>query len=302
MLFGPAIGCWDTFELVTLLLFTGSPPAAKMASYATKLNANAASAKRTRSAGTVSAALEYRRQQQALAETAAISAAADTAAGAAAAAIAEAAVQADDAGREAVRMAIADLKQLHVSSTQRHQVAAVQNVQFLKGVQAVEHGTSNGAQQASASVNGRALTESPGHEQTAGTSSDNMYKTAGEAASDSKATVSTASGIQSRNSSYAGQNGSNGAASMTNGRTPTTEPATSSADNQGDQSQSEVLSRKAEHGTQPVIKRKHIPAPLFNTSPRIKTALLAAEEYRKQKAAKTAALALAAANAAATRQ
>lgn len=282
-----------------ILSVAGAPPAAKMASYATKLNANAASAKRTRSAGTVSAALEYRRQQQALAETAAISAAADTAAGAAAAAIVEAAAQADDAGREAVRMATANLKQLHVSSTQRHQHPTVQNGQVLKRAQAVEHGTSNGAQQASASANGRAPTESPGHKQTAG-SSDNMYKTAGEAASDSKANVSTASGIQSQSDSYAGQNGSNGAASKANGRTPTTEHSASLADNRAEQS--EVLSRKPDKGTQPVIRRKHIPTPLSNTSPRIKSALLAAEEYRKQKAAKTAALALAAANAAANRE
>ena len=35
-------------------------PVVRMSSYATKLNANAASAKRSRSAGSVSAALEYR--------------------------------------------------------------------------------------------------------------------------------------------------------------------------------------------------------------------------------------------------
>ena len=273
-----------------------------MASYATKLNANAASAKRTRSAGTVSAALEYRRQQQALAETAAISAAADTAAGAAAAVIAEAAAQADDAGREAVRMATADLKQLHVGSTQRHQMANLQNGPALTGPRAVENGTSSRVRQAGAAVNGKAPTEDTGHEHMAATSSEKMYETAGEAASDSKASVSTASGVPSQNNFRAGQNGSNGAALLTNGRTPTTEHSAAGADSRGEQSQNEASSRTVGSGLQPVVRRKQIPIPLANTSPRIKSALLAAEEYRKQKAAKTAALALAAANAAANRE
>ena len=43
---------------------------------------------------------------------------------------------------------------------------------------------------------------------------------------------------------------------------------------------------------------KAIPTPSLNASPRIKSALLAAQEYRKKKAAKTAALAIAAAQAA----
>ena len=67
----------------------------KAASYATKMNANAGSAKRSQaqSAATFTAALEYRRQQQALAETAAVSVAAAAAAleAAAGAALAEAA-------------------------------------------------------------------------------------------------------------------------------------------------------------------------------------------------------------------
>ncbi|KAA6421606.1 MAG: hypothetical protein FRX49_08549 [Trebouxia sp. A1-2] len=74
---------------------TSRPSGMKAASYAIKMNANAGSAKRSQaqSAATFTAALEYRRQQQALAETAAVSVAAAAAAleAAATAALVEAA-------------------------------------------------------------------------------------------------------------------------------------------------------------------------------------------------------------------
>ena len=60
-----------------------------------------------------------------------------------------------------------------------------------------------------------------------------------------------------------------------------------------------IQSRKVEGVPQVPSGAKAIPTPSPNTSPRIKSALLAAQEYRKLKAAKTAALAVAAANAAA---
>jgi len=60
-----------------------------------------------------------------------------------------------------------------------------------------------------------------------------------------------------------------------------------------------IQSRKVEGVPQVPIGAKAIPSPSPNTSPRIKSALLAAQEYRKLKAAKTAALAVAAATAAA---
>lgn len=60
-----------------------------------------------------------------------------------------------------------------------------------------------------------------------------------------------------------------------------------------------IQSRKVEGVPQVPTGAKAIPTPSPNTSPRIKSALLAAQEYRKLKAAKTAALAVAAATAAA---
>ncbi|KAL0038606.1 hypothetical protein WJX77_012521 [Trebouxia sp. C0004] len=60
-----------------------------------------------------------------------------------------------------------------------------------------------------------------------------------------------------------------------------------------------IQSRNVEGVPQVPTGAKAIPTPSLNTSPRIKSALLAAQEYRKLKAAKTAALAVAAATAAA---
>lgn len=285
----------DSFTEASHGPHAGSPPAAKLASYATKLNANAASAKRTRSAGTVSAALEYRRQQQALAETAAISAAADTAAGAAAAAVAEAAADADDAGREAVRVATADLKQLHLGSMQQQPTPPRQNGHSKGGSNHVQQSVLNGTNGAVPTTNRVLDKQSEASYHTAEVRADNIYKTADEAASDSKAFVSTTSGSTLLNNSRRSMSGSNGTATTSSPASSWDSTTASSGRQSGGTS-----SVKADKSVQQDVRRKHIPVPRPNTSPRIKSALLAAEEYRKQKAARTAALALAAASAAAS--
>lgn len=292
-----------------------------MASYATKLNANAASAKRTRSAGTVSAALEYRRQQQALAETAAITAAADTAAGAAAAAIADAAAETDDAGREAVRLATADLQQQYLGGPLGDQALPMQTPLDQDSIAPTRHSEhdgihdtlplgSNGAQ-ISGDTGPNEDLEGLQHEQLTGENSDNMYNTANEAASDSKASVSTPLGTSPRqNGAQHHQNGTNGTATASNGQSdghPTQADGLISAASQTTppskaQANGSMPAKEAEVSKQQPARLRDIPAPTLNTSPRIKSALLAAEQYRKQKAAKTAALALAAANAAAAKE
>lgn len=79
--------------------------------------------------------------------------------------------------------------------------------------------------------------------------------------------------------------------------------ATSSSSSVADEAMAAAIasiqSRKVEGVPQVPTGAKAIPSPSPNTSPRIKSALLAAQEYRKLKAAKTAALAVAAATAAA---
>ena len=131
----------------------------------------------------------------------------------------------------------------------------------------------------------------------AGNGATYVDQSANEAASDSKASVPTASEVASAPEHIHGSTTGDDA-NTRNGNTDRADERMRLALASMPQGRAVNGSGKPANGTRPA-KQKHIPAPLPNTSPRIKSALLAAEEYRKKKAAKTAALALAAAHAAA---
>ncbi len=365
----------------------------KAASYATKMNANAGSAKRSQaqSAATFTAALEYRRQQQALAETAAVSVAAAAAAleAAAGAALAEAAGETvsqlvDDAAVVSVSsdISVEGLEQDPYTQTRAQHVSvsppgsslspaahngAQHAQQLVQNVDSHADGApqrslaaphQNGASPAAVSQNGSpsrngngaaairtkhvspngrpsfigSQTQSDGadapsqqdkstrhaaqHAQASGAAAgasqhDKSDTSAANVAEASPATAasqpvppvnSNGSQAQERLPHHSGL--SQGAAEVeaVPAGTPQT-GATSSPSSVADDAMAAAIasiqSRKVEGVPQVPIGAKAIPSPSPNTSPRIKSALLAAQEYRKLKAAKTAALAVAAATAAA---
>ena len=358
-------------------LCEGRPVGLKAASYATKLNANAASAKRSasQSAATFTAALEYRRQQQALADTTAVSVAAAEAAAleaAAEAAVAGAAAAAaePDMGSSSglhdtalpITAAEGIAEQNRVTQHAKH-TDAIQNGASSSAAQKAENasGRQNGFrhaqydgqcgaaldQSSSASraakpnsavhpedvrANGNGMTSSPRNDQGNGDSRPSLLKARarakGAGASSHKArSVSQMSEngarlqadlsasqqlpyLKHQAQSGAAQNGealdpklpsqgAEAAVPQRNGVQQGTSSTSSVADDAMAAAIASIQDRKVEGNPQVPSGGKAIPAPAPNTSPRIKSALLAAQEYRKQKAAKTAALAVAAATAAA---
>ncbi|KAL3157116.1 hypothetical protein ABBQ38_001361 [Trebouxia sp. C0009 RCD-2024] len=319
----------------------------KAASYATKLNANAASAKRShaQSAATFQAALEYRRQQQALAETAAVAAAAadaasqahaltyaaDTAVAAAAAAktaagdadlaraadILNPASKAEDAVRAGAGLngssrgslartlnglAAQRAQQGHMSANGRHGGSG-QTQRGLAAANGSTHGTpaQNGSGQMRGSTqNGNAQLDTTQQDP----SSDN--------GSVDQVVGQVRSGLPQSNGLLPSQTAPSGAAPKKSGRPGTSDKtaaerpasaarssASEAADNAMTAAVASIHSQQADARPTTPPGGKAIPTPSLNASPRIKSALLAAQEYRKQKAAKTAALAIAAAQAAA---
>ena len=345
-----------------LLLIAGRSTGLKAASYSTKLNANTASAQRSKaqSAATLTAALEYRRQQQALADTAAVSASAAKAGARADSARADAvpaessnSSPSDAAGNEGRSRLL--LRRLHQNGArdavqQPQRTAAFSNgaqqegaaAQGAQHAQRAQHGKSslNGAQQPDATVssNGNGNGAVPGLDQERGPGIEQSPARSPPWASNGASTTTidsstsaTSSGVDRNGSEAAAQaNGlhsiqnQNGTASQLqdslpaqpeasvrnaqNGVTSNTEGPVQEATQDGKSSEAgdamaaALASIRAQKppGKSPVSGGpRAIPNPTPNTSPRIKNALLAAQEYRKQKAAKTAALAVAAAKAAA---
>ena len=323
----------------------GRPTGLKAASYATKLNANAASAKRSQaqSAATFQAALEYRRQQQALADTAAVSAAAaeaaseaaaleaaavsalaEAAAAAAVARTAAAAAEADEGATLTESGVVAganlngsehggqDVKSNRPQHAQqgpamtngsqdtsllngqsRHDVSAKNNNQRSTTAQ-------NGAQSGGRHQNG---TAQPLQAYTV-TSHDNVRSGSGTSRDDAVCTPSQNGGSnvpQSRDGVNAKSSGSD-VVSDSSDHALSASPSQASASSVADDAMTAAIaSIKLQQGDakpKAPAEGKAIPTPSPGTSPRIKSALLAAQEYRKQKAAKTAALAIAAAAAA----
>lgn len=314
----------------------------KAASYATKLNANAASTKRSQaqSATTFQAALEYRRQQQALAETAAVAAAAADAASqadaltdaadtavAAAAAAKTTAGDADLAGaadllgpvskaEDAVRagassngsgrgslartlngLAAQRAQQGRMSANGRHEGSG-QTQQGVAAANGSTHATraqNGGGQMRGSSQNGNAqLTET---QRNPSPDNGSVDKVVGQGSL----------GLPQSNGLLSSRTAANGAMPK-NSRRPGTpdkpsaeRPASAAevADNAMTAAIASIHSQQADAKPKTPPGGKTIPMPSLNASPRIKSALLAAQEYRKQKAAKTAALAIAAAQAAA---
>lgn len=365
---------------------TSRPTGMKAASYATKMNANAGSAKRSQaqSAATFTAALEYRRQQQALAETAAVSVAAAAAAleAAAEAALAEAAGEpASQLGDDIVVVSVpSDIsdgegpEQDTYAQTRAQHASAAPNGSLLspaaqKGTQHAQHvvqnvdsradgAQQNGASSAAVSQNGSPSRNGNGAAafRTKHASSNDRPSLVGSQArpdgvgappqqdksSNGAAQYAEASGAaagasqQDKSGTFAANgahasvatapsqlvplinsNGnraqegrphpsglSQGAAEAETVPAGTAQTgATSSPSSVADDAMAAAIAsiqlRKIEGAPQVPIGAKAIPTPSPNTSPRIKSALLAAQEYRKLKAAKTAALAVAAAAAAA---
>lgn len=341
----------------------GRPTGMKAASYATKLNANAGSAKRSQaqSVATFTAALEYRRQQQALAETAAVSAAAAEAAAAAAAL--EAATEAALAGAAAIvasqpsvrgtlfpvpgAVAAGEMQGQGVQARHgaQQQPPATQNgpciphneAQHTQHAQragqlqtAQESPHQNGArhsvvpQSSSPSRNGRSLmvrrdaqSNGVGRPSLIGS----QVRMNGSGAVPSRLESAASGDAQASAAQQPASAGSKGDSDRAHNRelphsetSPSASQAevlfgvecqdkASSASSVADDAMAAAIasipSQKAEGAHKVQMGGKAIPAPSPNTSPRVKSALLAAQEYRKLKAAKTAALAVAAATAAA---
>ncbi|DBA82176.1 TPA: hypothetical protein ACH3X1_007163 [Trebouxia sp. C0004] len=368
---------------------TSRPTGMKAASYATKMNANAGSAKRSQaqSAATFTAALEYRRQQQALAETAAVSVAAAAAAleAAAEAALIEAAgATASQLGDDTVAVSVSSVistgegfeQDTYTQTRAQHTSVApngsspspaahngTQHAQHVHNVDSRADGAErnlavpqrNGASRAAVSQNGSASRNGNGaaaigtthasgngrrdllglqarpdgasaspqqdksgklaaqYAQASGTTAGASQQDTSEtfAANGAEASVATAAshpvplinsnGSQAQESLPHHSRLSQGAAEA--GSVPAGTGATSSPSSVADDAMAAAIasiqSRNVEGVPQVPTGAKAIPTPSLNTSPRIKSALLAAQEYRKLKAAKTAALAVAAATAAA---
>ena len=299
----------------------------KAASYATKLNANAGSAKRSQShsAATFQAALEYRRQQRALADTAAVSAAAAEAASgadalAAATDTALAAAAAAKTAAAALEAAGGDGPLGPVSRAD----AALPAGSSLNGAgtNSANGSTAQRAQQEGDLANGRRKGSQLGPAATNGVAT---------APNDGKRRVAILNGSAQPNETQRGVSGDTGGVDSVDGQlrtvphtnglllspaeangvlhntsgTPEDSLASalhSSASEVADDAMTAAIagihSQQADAGPKTPPGAKAIPTPSLNASPRIKSALLAAQEYRKQKAAKTAALAIAAANAA----
>lgn len=304
----------------------------KAASYATKLNANAASAKRSQSqSATFQAALEYRRQQQALAATAAVSAAAaeaakeadslTTAADAAlaAAAVAKSAAAAleragDDELLDLADAALPARPSLNGSSSgmggsnSSSNGLAAQRAQqgglLANGRQAGSH---QHAQRDRAAPNGenRALINGKkrGPLLNGSTPSEDFLRdspnTSGAGAANGRL-----DDVPNTNGLSPSQAESSGARSNTSGPSDASSAplprssASEAADDAMTAAIASIHSQQAGAVPRSPAGGKAIPTPSHNAPPRIKSALLAAQEYRKQKAAKTAAMAIAAANAA----
>ena len=329
----------------------------KAASYATKLNANAASAKRSQaqSAATFQAALEYRRQQQALADTAAISAAAAEAATTAAAleaaaevalakaaavsAVAKSAATAVEAA-SAGGLAAADGEVVHalhaepgldgsnqaghssklngVMTQHAQQALTVENDSLHRRghADAVQHApfAQNGSQHASTGQNEAHQNDSArssdaqhaekaasnGASSTSGAShrSPDPFQNNGSSASAPATTISNGSTSRASNGSV--MNNASPAAQTASAPPSTSSSATVTEDAMAAAVASIRLQQNDAKSTVPV-GAKAIPTAAPGASPRMKSALLAAQEYRKVKAAKTAALAVAAAAAAAAK-
>ena len=306
----------------------------KAASYATKLNANAASAKRSQaqSAATFQAALEYRRQQQALADTAAVSAAAseaaseaDTLATAADTMLAAAAVAKTAAA--AVKVAGDDRLLDPVSSADAALPAESSSNGPGNGTNNSNGLTAQRAQQNRLLANGRQAGSQHAQRDQAATNGGNR---AAAAPNNGKRRGLFLNGTQRHETRRGSSDDTGGAGDVndqlhavpqTNGLPPsqalangarrnTAGPPDGSLASAPRPSASEVAddamtaaiasihSQQADPTPKTPAGAKAVPTPSLNASPRIKSALLAAQEYRKQKAAKTAALAIAAANAA----
>lgn len=311
----------------------------KAASYATKLNANAASAKRSQaqSATTFQAALEYRRQQQALADTTAVAAAAadttsqakaltnaaDTAV--AAAALAETAAPPDGVVDPVSRTEDA----LHAGAGLNGSAPGVmaRNLNGLAAQRAQRgrlsgSGRGEGARQsqrglaaADGSLIGAAARNGSGQVRGAsqnGNAQSDQTQQALPFDSVDRVDGQVTAGLPSSNGSLPSQAATSGAVSSTSeghgahDGSSAKRPASGSrssasqvADDAMTAAVASIHSRQADARPQTPPGGKAIPTPSLNASPRIKSALLAAQEYRKQKAAKTAALAIAAARAAA---
>lgn len=319
----------------------------KAASYATKLNANAASAKRSQaqSAATFQAALEYRRQQQALAETAAVSAAAAEAASEAAAL--EAAAEgvhaesddapsvvakrdAEDAGinglakpvnnsghtlRAVVRLngsgKDAQLKGLSGTAAQHAQQApaltdgsprveqeAVRLHVASAAPKVAQNGAQNGGRHNGIAQLGQTPGVAAGNAVVSGSRGDNAASETGQTGNGSLPPQTEAKSQRMAEIARTGNDAvtDSAAARSAPGSSPSSSAANSDAMTAALAS---IKSKQGDAKPQELVHGKAVPAPLPGTSPRVKSALLAAQEYRKQKAAKTAAAALAAARAAA---
>ena len=264
-----------------------------------------------------------RRQQQALAETAAISSVVK----AAAAAAAQASQSVPEDATEGLQGAARGIQQLGLAAAAppsarpwqgaqqdkehagfltsvpskngpRHDVDANGSSSGLQDIAALGNssGTASGAAQPVVSNGSSAKTASESVH--VGSGAKHVDQSAIEAASDSKASVPTASDIAPAWEHVNGNSRAADADTIQDGNTARVDERMRLALANMPSGRTVNGSGRPANGMQPV-KQKHIPAPMPNTSPRIKSALLAAEEYRKKKAAKTAALALAAAHAAA---
>ena len=336
----------------------------KAASYATKLNANAPSAKRSasQSAATFTAALEYRRQQQALADTAAISAAAAEAATeagaleAAAAAAAEPLLSKDQVSQlvgygGADRRATGDRISLEGNGVlqdeaqhAKHTAAVHSDDQqasgasdrgqhardFSTGTNGAQHaqrdnkyqdsvertnlGRNGDASSLDGNCNSRVMPQN-GEADASGRSGSlgaqtrknllqavNSSRHADAVPSESSPDVGVARLLPSDDPSSKVDPKTRSGSSEQSARQGNSQSGASSTSSVADDAMAAAIasihSRQADQVPEMPAGGKVIPAPTPNTSPRIKSALLAAQEYRKQKAAKTAALAVAAAAAA----
>lgn len=308
----------------------------KAASYATKLNANAASAKRSQaqSATTFQAALEYRRQQQALADTTAVAAAAadttsqakaltnaaDTAV--AAAALAETAAPPDGvvdpvSRTEDALHAGAGLngsapgvmaRNLNGLAAQRAQRGRLSGSGRGEGARQSQRGlaAADGSLIGAAARNGSGQVRGAsqnGNAQSDQTQQalpfDSVDRVDGQVTPSSNGSLPSQAATSCAVSSTSEGHGAHDGSSAKRPASGSRSSASQVADDAMTAAVASIHSRQADARPQTPPGGKAIPTPSLNASPRIKSALLAAQEYRKQKAAKTAALAIAAARAAA---
>ena len=304
----------------------------KAASYATKLNANAASAKRSQaqSAATFQAALEYRRQQQALADTAAVSAAAAEAASEAdalataadtalaAAAVAKTAAAAlKMAGDDGLLDPVSSRPALSAGSSLNGPGGGANSSNGLKAQRAQQRGLlasgrqagSQHAQHDQAAVNdgkrGAAASSNGGKRDSllnGNTQRVEMRRGSSHDTGSIGNVSSQLNGVPQTDGLPLSQALANGARRNTAGPpdASSASAARSSVSEVADDAMTAAIasihSQQADAVPKLPAGAKAVPTPSLNASPRIKSALLAAQEYRKQKAAKTAAMAIAAAN------